>query len=270
MSNDQNVNGSANAGSPITNDVPNPNDFGGNPGAGETQKTEVKTEETQIDPKQHAELESLVGTQGTELGELRKFFSDIAPLLDKLDKNPEIVQAVIDGNITNDLAKAAMEGKVSVEDAKIVDKAHEEVKENLGKEGYKGASAEEVEKLVTEKAKEIMGDVQKELKDRDEVTAFEASVNDFISRTPDFEKFASDIDKWLDKHDVTDIAVAYYAVKGELSEKEAGKQAEIDKAEAQKNMALNAGGGTPVKTHIQGNSEAVDTLIAGKSNPNTL
>ena len=251
--------GSAEAGSPIATSVPNPN----NPvGSGQTPPV------VQIDPVQHKELESLVGRQGTELGEFRKFFSDIAPLLDKLDKSPEIVQAIIDGNITTDLAKAAIEGKVSISDAKIVSKAHEEVKKELGKEGYQGASSDEITKLVEEKAKEIKGEFQKELKDRDELSAFETGVNDFISRTSDFTKYASEIDKWLDEHDVTDIAVAYYAVKGELSEKEAKKQADIDKAEAEKGIASNMGGGTTNATRIRGDANIVDTLIAGKSNPN--
>ena len=259
---DNMFNGSDNSGSPaISNSVPNPNNFGQG-------QTLPEAPAVQIDAKQHEELESLVGRQGVELGEYRKFFSDIAPLLDKLDKSPEIVQAIIDGNITGDLAKAAMEGKVSITDAQIVSKAHEEIKKELGKEGYKGASADEVTRLVEEKAKEIKGEFQKELKERDELNSFESSVNDFISRTPDFSRYATEIDKWLDEHDVTDIAVAYYAVKGELSEREAAKQADIEKAEAEKSGALNMGGGSGNATHIRGDTNIVDSLIASKSNPN--
>lgn len=250
--------GSVNAGSPIETDVPNPNNLGG----GEI------SNDTKVDPVQHKELESLVGKQGAELGEFRKFFSDIAPLLDKLDKSPEIVQAIIDGNITSELAKAAMEGKVTVDDAKIVNKAHEEVKKDLGKDGYKGTSAEEISKLVEDKAIELKTDFQKELKSRDALSAFESSVSDFVARTPDFATYASEIDKWLDKHDVTDIAVAYYAVKGELSEKEAQKKAEVDKVEAEKEMALNMGGGSGNVTRKVGDQKVVDALIAPKSNPN--
>lgn len=257
-------NGSADAGSPIGNGVPNPNSLGGATG-----QTPTNTA-PQIDPTQHAELESLAGRQGQELGEFRKFFSDIAPLLDKLDKSPEIVQAIIDGNITPDLAKAAMEGKVSIGDAQIVTKAQEEVKKDLGKEGLKSASPDEVSKLIEDKAKEIKADFDVKLKERDELTAFESNVNDFIARTPDFSKYASEIDKWLDNHDVTDIGVAYYAVKGELSEREARKQAEIDKAEAEKGLALNSGGNPGMATHIRGTENVVDTLIASKSNPNVF
>ena len=261
MPEDNLFNGSDKSGSPIAG-VPNPNDLGG--ATGQTPTVTAP----QIDPTQHKELESLVGKQGQELGEYRKFFSDIAPLLDKLDKSPEIVQAIIDGNITADLAKAAMEGKVSISDAQIVSKAHEEVKKEMGKEGYQGASPDEVSKLVEAKAKEIKTEFDAKFKERDELNAFESNVNDFIARTSDFAQYASEIDKWLDEHDVTDIAVAYYAVKGELSEKEAKKQAEIDKVEAEKNGALNMGGGSGNATHIRGDENVVDQMIASKSNPN--
>jgi len=258
-------NGSANAGSPDITSVPNPNSFGGATGETQNQAPQI------IDPKQHAELESLVGKQGEELGEYRKFISEISPLLDKLDKNPEIVQAIIDGNITADLAKAAIEGKVTINDAEIVSKAQEEVKKELGKKGFEGASAEVITKLIEDKAKEIKSEFETKFKQRDDLDAFESSVNDFISRTSDFPQYAKEIDKWLDEHEVTDIAVAYYAVKGELSEKEAVKQADIEKAEIEKGGALNMGGGQNRPTHISGNnSDLVDSLISPKVNPNSF
>lgn len=256
-------NGSANAGSPIANNVPNANNLGGASGQTSQQTPPAVT----IDPEQHKELESLVGRQGAELGEFRKFFSDIQPLLDNLDKNPEVVQAIMDGKITADLAKAALEGKVSIADAQIVSQAHQEVKKELGKK-YEGASSEDVSRLVEEKAKELKADFDSKLKERDDLAAFEASVAQFISNTPDFNKYSSEINKWLDEHDVTDISVAYYAVKGKLSEEEAKKQAEIDKVEAEKNGALNMGGGSGNATRIRGDENIVDSLIAPKTNPN--
>jgi hypothetical protein len=250
--------------SPIGNGVPNPNSFSGALGQTSTNAA------PQINPDQFKEMESLVGRQGNELGEYRKFFNDIAPLLEKLDKSPEIVQAILDGNITAELAKAAKEGKVNIVDAQIVSKAHEEVKKDLGKSGYASVSSDDISKMVEAKAKEIKNEFETKLKERDDLTTFEASVNDFISRTPDFTKYASEIDRWLDEHDVTDIAVAYYAVKGELSEKEAQKQSTIDAAEAQKGFALNAGGGSSRATHIRGDENVIDSLIASKSNPNVF
>ena len=255
-------NGSANAGSSIANSVPNPNSFGGAVGA------DAKEIASQINPEQLKELESLVGRQGQELGEFRKFFQDISPLLDKLDKNPDIVQAIINDNITADLAKAAMEGKVSIADAQVVSKAHADVKKEIGKEAYVKTSSEDIAKLVEDKVKEVRGEFENKLKERDELGAFESGVQDFIARTPDFAQHAAEIDKWLDEHDVTDISVAYYAVKGELSEKEAKKAAEADLAEHQKNLALNATGGGTRATYIVGDPNVVDQLIAGKSNPN--
>ena len=250
--------GSAAAGSPIGGSVPNPNSL---PGA------QGQTQTAPIDPAQHAELESLVGRQGQELGEYRKFYQDIAPLLEKLDKSPEIVQAVLNGQLTVDMAKAAMEGKIKIEDAQIVSKAHEIVKKDLGATGYAGTSSEDVTKLVDAKAQELKADFDKQLKERDELAQFDSEVNDFITRTPDFSKYASEIDKWIDEHDVTDIAVAYYAVKGELSEKEAKKQAEIDLANHQKDLAAGVTGSGRA-TYIRNDDNVIDQLIGTKSNPN--
>jgi len=261
--------GSDNSGSPISTGVPNLNDIGDVVKKGEAPEDakEVKSE----GKDQVKELESLIGKQGEELGQFRKFFSDIEPLLDNLDKNPDIVRAILDGKVDSDLAKAALEGKVSISDAEIVSKAHEEVKKDLGKKGYEGTSAEEVNKLVEERAKALKEDFNKELKQRDELRTFETNTKDFISRTPDFEKYATEIDKWLDDHDeITDVSVAYHAVKGELSEKAAKKQAEIELAEANKKMALNTGGGSSIATHISGDEKVVDSLIASKSNPNVF
>jgi len=256
--------GSDNSGSPIGTGVPNLNNIGDIVKEGEAPKVEEGKDQVK-------ELESLIGRQGEELGQFRKFFSDIEPLLDNLDKNPDIVRAILDGKVDSDLAKAALEGKVSISDAQIVSKAHEEVKKDLGEKGYEGASPEEVNKLVEERAEKLKQEFDVEFKRRDDLRTFETNTRDFISRTPDFEKYATDIDKWLDKHDeVTEVSVAYHAVKGELSENAAKKQAEVELAEANKKMALNTGGGSSIATHIGKDEEVIDSLIAAKSNPNNF
>jgi len=61
-------------------------------------------------------LENVITKQGQEIGEYRQFFADVAPLLDKLDKNPELVQAIINGNITPELAKVFTDDSESEED----------------------------------------------------------------------------------------------------------------------------------------------------------
>lgn len=113
--------------------------------------------------------------------------------------------------------------------------------------------------------------MQNSLKDMEDIRNFESSVNDFITRTPDFSDYAKAIDAWLDEHDITDIEVAYYAVKGQVSERDAKKLANEDKAEYEKNLALNAGGGGSRVTYSGADGERmVDQLIAGRTNPNTF
>ena len=70
--------------------------------------------------------------------------------------------------------------------------------------------------------------------------------------------------------DVTDIKVAYYAVKGELSENEAAKRASRDQAEYAKNQALNAGGGGGTAGYFPEGVDPADVFIAGRSNPNVF
>lgn len=221
-----------------------------------------------VSQEQHANLEKVIGEQGKELGDFRQFFADIGPLLEKLDKNPELVTAIVEGKIDSELAKAVMEGKVTVGDAKIVSTANTEVKKEIGAKAYKDAKPEDIEKMIEEKVSAVRKEMEGSLKNVEETRAFEAQVNDFISRTPDFAEHAEAIDKWLDAHDITDVAVAYYAVKGELSVKDAKKLAEEAEGEAAKSVAMNAGGGATRVTYSGEGANMVDNLIAGKSNPN--
>ena len=214
-------------------------------------------------------LESLVGKQGQELGEYRKFFDEVAPLLEKLDKNPDLVSAIIDGKVDSNLAKAAMEGKITIGEAQVISKANAEVKKELGSKEYKTTSPEEISKLIEEKVAAAKDEFKSSLKEMEDTRSFEAKVNDFIANTPDFADYASEIDTWLDEHDITDIQVAYYAVKGQLSEKAAKKAAGEAQGEYAKDVALNAGGGNSRRTDGGGDGEnLVDSLIAGRSNPN--
>lgn len=224
-----------------------------------------------IDPEQFKNLEQLVGKQGQELGEYRQFFADVAPLLEKLDKNPELVQAIIDGKIDANLAKAAMDGKITINDAQAVTKANEDVKKALGSRAYNAASQEDIAKLIEEKVAAAKDEFKSNLKEIEETRSFEAQVNEFIAKTPDFADYAKEIDKWLDAHDITDIEVAYYAVKGQLSEREAKKRAEEAQGEYAKDVALNAGGGNSRVTYSgEGAANIADSLIAGRSNPNVF
>jgi hypothetical protein len=59
-------------------------------------------------------------------------------------------------------------------------------------------------------------------------------------------------------------------VKGEISEREARKQAQISAGEAQKGFAANASGGGSFGTAAVNSEELADQLIAGRSNPNVF
>lgn len=224
-----------------------------------------------IDQEQLKNLESLVGKQGKELGEYRKFFDEVAPLLEKLDKNPDLVTAIIDGKVDANLAKAAMEGKITIGEAQVISKANADVKKELGKKEYDASSPEEIAKLVEEKVAAAEDKFKNSLKEMEDTRSFEAKVNDFIANTPDFADYASEIDTWLDAHEnITDIEVAYYAVKGQMSEKAAKKAAEEAQGEYAKDVALNAGGGNSRVTSAGGGDggNLIDSLIAGSANPN--
>lgn len=247
------------------------NDFSFN-GSGTPGSPEVKGSDfsgSPADQVQKENLEKLVGRQGEELGEYRKFFGDMAPLLEKLDANPELVQAILDGKIDASLAKAVSEGKVSFGDAKAVTEAHNDVKKDLGEKKYEKASAEDIAKLVDDKVAAMRGELLGNMKADNDLRAFEATVNEFIANTPDFPKYAKEIDQWLDEHDVTDIKIAYYAVKGEMSERDARGLAAKDQAEYEKNLALNAGGGNGRVTYSgEGAASMADNLIAGRASAN--
>lgn len=218
---------------------------------------------------QYDELYKKFGEQGRELGDLRgykEFYESIQPLLVKLEQNPEVVTAIIDGKIDSNLARAVVENRISVTEAAAVSQAHATVKEKLGKEGYDAASPDQVASLVEKEAQKI----RSEITEREEQRLFEETTQRFIANTPDFEKYAPEIDKWLDKHDITDISVAYYAVKGQMSEKEAKEAADQAAADRQKEAMLNASGGGITAQYTPDGTPVVDTLIGGKSNPNSI
>lgn len=224
-----------------------------------------------IDQAQYKNLESLVGKQGQELGEFRQFFADVSPLLEKLDKSPDLVKAIIDGKIDTTMAKAALEGKITINEAQVISKAAADVKKDLGVKDFKTTSPEEISRLIEEKVTAATDKFNENLKEIENTRSFETTVNDFIAKTPDFANYAQDIDRWLDSHDVTDIEVAYYAVKGQISERDAKKRAEEAQGEYAKDAALNAGGGNSRVTYSgEAGGNMADQLIAGKSNPNVF
>lgn len=229
-----------------------------------------------VEKSQYEEATKKIGSQGQELGEYRSFFKEISPLLDKLQEQPDLVEAIMEGKIDSKLAESVMAGKVKIEDATQVAEAHEVLKKELGEKKYGALSASEIEKLVETRVKEHIVQAEKNFKtnisDIESRREFESRVNDFIARTPDFPEYADTIVDWLEDHpDQYDIETAYDAVKGKALAILAKEEAEKGAAEAQKNLASNAGGGSSQgATIVKGTDEVIDTLIRNKSNPNVL
>lgn len=251
--------GSGLPGSPQT--VPSPTPGQGTPG-GQTGKTGGDAGNS----KAYDELVTRFGAQGQELGEYRQFFQNIAPLLDKLDQAPELVQSIIDGKVDKQLALAVMEGRVDIKAAAAVQKAYEDVKTKLGEKKYEAASPEEITKLVEAQ----VGKFRKEFEDAADLQNFQDTTQKFIENTADFQEYADAIDTWLDTHDVTDIEVAYYAVKGQMSEAGAQKTAEKAASERAKDVLANASGGGEHATYAADGTPLVDKLISGRVNPNSF
>ena len=243
-----------------------------------TKSSEAKEEinlDDYIPKKDYEELERKLGEQGGELGELRTFFKGIEPILDKLQDQPEVVDAILRGEIDSELAKSILEGEVNAEDAKIVTAAHDKVKSGLGKDKYNNMDPEKIEKLVSEQVAKAINETKQSFK-RDINTiedkrGYEKSVENFVKDTTDFSDYAEDISKWLEDHpEQYDIETAYLAVKGKRvtnSEKEEGEKMAAEEA---KKIALNAAGGQSQGGSLGDQSDVIDELIAGKPNPNTF
>jgi hypothetical protein len=239
-----------------------------NGNAGETKPTEETVPKTQ-----YQELETKLGTQGEELGDYRKFFEEITPVLEILQKDPELTQAIVDGKVSSDLLKSLEKGDITKPQAEEITKAHEDVKKELGKEGYQAASKEEIESLVSsrlqEKSKEIDESVNKRILESEEKRDFQDYITEFINSTPDFPEVSDLVRKWFDEHpEQTDIKVAYDAVKKGVLEERYKKEEESRNAEAAKDVALNAGGGSGQQTGKIEDTALVDKLIGRVSNPN--
>lgn len=221
--------------------------------------------------KGYEELESKMGAQGVELGDYRKFFKDIEPLLQKLENQPELVQAILDGKIDSKLAQSVLEGKIKPEEAEAVTKAHDEVKKEMGEEKYSKASAEEVQKLVSEQLNKFKSEIEGRMNENESLRDFAKRVESFVDKTPDFADYAADVEKWLDDHpEQDDIEVAYRVVKGLALEKKAKEAEEAQKGEDAKNLASNAAGGSSQGAAVIQDKEVVDQLIGNSQNPNVF
>jgi hypothetical protein len=233
-----------------------------------------KTDAGDVVPRQQYEdLEKKLGEQGEEVGKLRGFFNEISPLLDKLNGQDELVDAILNDKFDPKTVQAILKGELNAQDASAVTKAHEEVKKDLGVKKYDRLAPDEVEKLVEERLtvrlSELKSDIRKDLVDHEEKQDFESNVEKFISSTSDFSDYSDKISQWLDAHpDVYDIETAYLAVKGKALIEESNKKNQELLGENAKNLAGNAGGGSSQGGTLPEEKNIADSLIGKLSNPN--
>lgn len=264
-----------NAGSPeqLIQEGPSANKPDGEPQkSADDQKEDVDLKKY-VSKDQYEEAQSTIGRQGKELGDMRNFFQEISPLLDKLQAQPELVEAIMEDKLTSDLAKSVLEGKVKLEDATKVAEAHEDVKKDMGTKKYDEAKPEDIEKLVADKIEQKLAEQRKSfekgMSEIEERREFENATNKFIENTSDFDVYADKVVKWFEEHpDQYDIRVAYEAVKGREALVNSQAKADADAAEQQKKMAVP--GGQSQGAQVIDDRDAFDDLVNSQHNPNVL
>jgi len=267
-------------GAPVSDLPKSPNDLGRQPepSSNANNEGEKKEDVNLSDYVPKTDYENLVEKlteQGGELGDLRKFFNEISPLLEKLHSDPELAEAILDDKINSSLLQDVLSGKINKEDATTMTSAYKEVKKELGDKKLETLNSDAIEELVEKKMQEKMSKVEKDLthniSEIEEKRSFEKSVESFINTTSDFPEYADAITKWLEDHpDVYDINVAYYAVKGENEAQKAVKDKEKEEAEIAKGNALNASGGGSQGGRMPSQTPTIDDFIGGPSNPNSF
>jgi len=229
-------------------------------------------DEATVPESQYKELEKKLGTQGEELGTMRKLFEDTSPFLEKLDKNPDLAKAILEDKIDPQLLEQVLEGKIEKKDAETVSKAHEDVKKDLGKKEYDKRTPEEINELlmgkISEATKATEEKFTQKLTDMEKLNEYQKVISDFITNTPDFAEYSEDINKFISEKNIDDIEVAYNAVKGKKLQEVYKKEEDVRIGEAAKNLAGNAGGGASQSTANLSNDELVDKLIFGQTDPN--
>lgn len=289
MSETNNQNGSANAGSPISNDVPNSNSFGESgqtQDASQTKKDENNNTSGNVSEEQYRNLEKKLGEQGSELGtlrdknkELETFFEEISPLMEKLDSDKELITLIMEGKVNSKLAKDVLEGKVSKSDAETVTEAHKEVKKEMSTTEYANAKPEEIESRILEKVGNLLEEklgktnenFTKKLSETEKMREYEKATEEFARNTNDFSQYVERIFGLMKEFpDVTDIKALYKMAKGEALEKQKEEADKNADAEHAKELASNAAGGGSHGTVRIKDDSLLDTLIGGATNTNSF
>lgn len=274
MSDEQKRDESAEAGSSIDTYLDEDKKVDPDESGESTEKKESSGDNKNVIPEeQYKELEKKLGSQGEELGKFRKLFEDTSPLLEKLNDDPELAKAILEDKIDSQLLSDILEGKITKEDAETVSKADKEVKKDLGKKEYAQKEPEEIEKLIEVKIAEGVGKAEKKFSqsftDMEKVQEYQNKISDFIANTPDFAEYAEEVEKFVDKTGITNVEVAYNAVKGKALQERYKEEEAKHIAEEAKNIAANAGGGASQTTAKIENKDVLDELMGNAKNPNT-
>lgn len=220
--------------------------------------------------KKIEELQEEMTQQGEKLGKYQEIFQDVQPLLNKLDGQPELVDAILNGDIDADIAQKVADGEITPEQAQA-EQDHKDANQSNEGDNTQELSIDKLEQMVEEKTGAVKEEVEKKLQEQKRKRQFEKEIEQFMESTPDFDKYADDIAAFLNEHEeIENIEVAYNAVKGQRLEQEQKEQSEQDKKQEAKRRAMNAAGGRSQGGQPIQDSDALDDLIAPSSNPNSL
>lgn len=175
-----------------------------------------------IDDKEFEALQQLANKAVDDNKKYEEAFGNLSPLLDKLDKVPELAEILSqkDENFLQGIVNAISEGKLSVNDGKQVAAAAEIVRSEVGDKKFETLDPTRLENLISEKLSAGMKGLEERISKVSEQQAVEAAAAEamqFIEKTPDFDKYAERIKQLDDEHPEfrSDIRVLYMQAKGE-------------------------------------------------------
>lgn len=228
-----------------------------------------------VPKEQYESLEGKLGEQGEELGKLRGYFNDTHEFIRLFDDAPKLVDAIVTGKVNEDLAQKIIDGKVTIAEAeKVQEKAHEEVKKDMGDKKFKDADPELIASLVAEKVAEQIKPVKEEVKGEiesfKELQAEEKKLEEFVKETEDFEDYAEDIIEYYKEHEEADIETAYHVVKGRALAKKAAEDKQKRETEEAKNAAARPSSGQGSRTGVIEDEDMIEKFISVPKDPNQI
>lgn len=202
---------------------------------------QTKTPDYETLLKNYNDLETKLSDQGAELGEYRKFVNEAYPILEKLGDSPELLNAIREGKIDDAVVQQLLSGNITPKEGEqIVTAATKEA----NKEGKsENMTQDQIDALISSKVNEVIKQMDSRVSELRNEQEFKAQIDEFVEKNSDIKDHIDAIQEWLEENDSTDLVTAYYVVKGKMSESDARKQADLDRGEIAKNIAMNASGG---------------------------